>query len=78
MSNLQAICPHCGHENDYVFPYGLPKEDSELTCGLCFLKMPLLAKGKLNSNLFIGTCKCIKYEGGVMVQVCEYDNCKNK
>ena len=23
-------------------------------------------------------CRCIEYEGGAMVQICDYDDCKNK
>lgn len=50
MTNLQAVCPNCGHDNDYVFPYGIPKGESELTCGKCQQKMPLLNKAKEQLN----------------------------
>ena len=49
-TNLQAECPKCKRVNDYVFNYGLPKINTELTCGNCKKKFKLIIKHKKHKN----------------------------
>lgn len=46
MMNLQADCPHCKHENDYVFHYGIPLGVTILTCEKCGEKFEIVKKPK--------------------------------